>query len=54
MYEDTELTSHRLEPGIRFAPKTAHGCMIGVETKYLFSALIADGGIVCIYDLSKL
>ena len=53
MHENTELTRHRLEPGIRFAPKTAHGSMIGVESKYLFSTLIADCGVVRIYDLQK-
>ena len=54
MHENTELTSHRLEPGIRLAPKTAHGCIISVESKYLFSTLIADCGVILIYDLPKL
>ena len=54
MHESTELTSHRLEPGIRFAPKTAHGCMIGIESEYLFSTLIANCGIILIYDLPEL
>ena len=54
MDESTELTSHRLEPGIRFAPETAHGSMVGVESKDLFSSLIANCGVVLTYDLPKL
>ena len=53
-HEKTELTSHRLKPWIRFAPKTAHGCMIGIESIDLFSTLIANCGVIPIYDLSKL
>ena len=54
MHENTELTSHRLKPGIRCAPKAAHGYMIGIESKYLFSTLISNCGIILIYDLANL
>lgn len=53
MHEKTELTNRYLIPRVFFAPKMTHGCMVGVKSEYLFSTLIANCGVIVIYNLSE-
>jgi hypothetical protein len=53
VHETTELTSHYFIPRVLFASEPTHGCMVGVNSEYLFSTLIADCGVILVHDLSE-
>ena len=54
IYEATKLARHNFISRVRFAPKPTHACMVGVDGEYLLSTLIADCGVIFVYDLSEL